>query len=118
VKLTSERLVHPETAPAAQTAVGEAQVRFDRAADRLWLDPGSHDPFRSRMREHRVAVPVRMDDDWSADEVLRTLDAWMTEAFRALHQRTEREPVSLRDAAYLIALDRVARVPREGMGLT
>jgi len=40
-----------------------------------------------------------MDDDWSADEVLQKLDAWMTEGFRAVHQRTEREQVSLRDAA-------------------
>jgi glutamate dehydrogenase/leucine dehydrogenase len=113
VKLTSETLVHPETAPAAQTALGEAQVRFDRAADRLRLDPGTHHLLRSPMREHRVAVTVRMDDDWSADEVLQKLDAWMTEAVRAVHQRTEREQVSLRDAAYLIATDRVARACRE-----
>lgn len=78
MKLTSETLVHPETAPAAQTALGEAQVRFDRAADRLRLDPGTHGRLRSPMREHRVAVPVRMDDDWSADEVLQKLDAWRT----------------------------------------
>jgi glutamate dehydrogenase (NAD(P)+) len=50
---------------------------------------------------------------WSRDEVLHKLDAWMTEAFEAVNARAEREQVSLRDAAYLIAVDRVARACRE-----
>ena len=50
---------------------------------------------------------------WSRDEVLHKLDAWMTEAFKAVHERAEAEEVSLRDAAYLIAVDRVARACRE-----
>jgi glutamate dehydrogenase len=50
---------------------------------------------------------------WSRDEVLQKLDSWMTEAFNAVHTRAEREQVSLRDAAYLIAVDRVARACRE-----
>jgi glutamate dehydrogenase len=62
VKRTLETLARPETAPAEQTALGEAQARFDRAARRLRLDPGTADLLRSPMREHRVAVPVRMDD--------------------------------------------------------
>lgn len=62
MKRTLETLVRPKPAPAEQTALGEAQVRFDRAADRLQLDPGTRDLLRSPMREHRVAVPVRMDD--------------------------------------------------------
>jgi glutamate dehydrogenase (NAD(P)+) len=50
---------------------------------------------------------------WSGDEVLHKLDSWMTEAFKAVHERAEGEEVSLRDAAYLIAVDRVARACRE-----
>jgi glutamate dehydrogenase (NAD(P)+) len=50
---------------------------------------------------------------WSRDEVLQKLDAWMTEAFKAVHERAEAEEVSLRDAAYLIAVDRVAHACRE-----
>ena len=37
----------------------------------------------------------------------------MTDAFKAVYQRAEDEDVSLRDAAYLIAVDRVARACRE-----
>jgi glutamate dehydrogenase (NAD(P)+) len=50
---------------------------------------------------------------WSRDEVLHKLDAWMTEAFKAVHERAEAEEVYLRDAAYLIAVDRVAHACRE-----
>jgi glutamate dehydrogenase (NAD(P)+) len=50
---------------------------------------------------------------WSGDEVLDKLDSWMTEAFKVVHARAEDEEVSLRDAAYLIAVDRVARACRE-----
>jgi glutamate dehydrogenase len=50
---------------------------------------------------------------WRGDEVLHKLDSWMTEAFTAVHERAEGEEVSLRDAAYLIAVDRVARACRE-----
>jgi glutamate dehydrogenase len=50
---------------------------------------------------------------WSGAEVLRTLDSWMTEAFKAVYERSESEGVSLRDAAHLIAVDRVARACRE-----
>jgi glutamate dehydrogenase len=55
---------------------------------------------------------------WSGDKVLQKLESWMTAAFRAVHERAEGEEVSLRDAAYFIAVERVARVPREGVGLT
>ena len=51
--------------------------------------------------------------DWSSDEVLQRLDSWMTGAFQSVYQRAEDEEVSLRDAAYLIAVDRVARACRE-----
>jgi glutamate dehydrogenase len=50
---------------------------------------------------------------WSAEEVLQKLDSWMTEAFIAVHHVAERERLSLRDAAYSIAIDRVARACRE-----
>jgi glutamate dehydrogenase (NAD(P)+) len=37
----------------------------------------------------------------------------MKKAFGAVHQTAEREEVSLREAAYVIAVDRVARACRE-----
>jgi glutamate dehydrogenase (NAD(P)+) len=37
----------------------------------------------------------------------------MTTAFRNVYERAEREKVALRDAAYLIAVERVAHACRE-----
>lgn len=50
---------------------------------------------------------------WLRDEVLEKLDARMTEAYRAVSDTSVREHASLRDAAYLIAVDRVARACRQ-----
>ena len=49
---------------------------------------------------------------WHRDHVLEKLDAWMTAAAAAVHEVAEREQTSLRDAAYFIAIDRVARACR------
>jgi glutamate dehydrogenase (NAD(P)+) len=50
---------------------------------------------------------------WDAHDVLQKVDSRMTAAFTAVHERAEREQVSLRDAAYLIAVERVAHACRE-----
>jgi glutamate dehydrogenase (NAD(P)+) len=46
---------------------------------------------------------------WSHDEVLRRLDEKMVAAFRAVLEVADKEQVSLRDAAYMVAIDRVVR---------
>ena len=46
----------------AQTPLRVAQGEFDRIARKLGLDSGTTQLLRAPMREHRVAVPVRMDD--------------------------------------------------------
>ncbi len=48
-------------------------------------------------------------DRWTLERVRSRLDAMMTDAFRAVTARAERDGVSLRVAAYLIAVERVAR---------
>jgi glutamate dehydrogenase (NAD(P)+) len=50
---------------------------------------------------------------WESDEVLRKLDSGMTAGCTAVCEMAEREQVSLRDAAYVIAIERVARACRE-----
>jgi glutamate dehydrogenase/leucine dehydrogenase len=42
--------------------LNEALEQFDRTAVRLGLESGTTQLLRSPMREHRVRVPVRMDD--------------------------------------------------------
>ncbi|MBC7879219.1 MAG: Glu/Leu/Phe/Val dehydrogenase [Anaerolineales bacterium] len=44
---------------------------------------------------------------WSKEEVLERLDQKMTSAFNAVVDRSEKEKVYMRDAAYMVAIDRV-----------
>ena len=44
---------------------------------------------------------------WSKDEVLEKLDQKMTSAFNAVLERSKNEKVYMRDAAYMVAIDRV-----------
>lgn len=44
---------------------------------------------------------------WEKDAVLRRLDVKMTAAFNAVLQRSQEEKVFMRDAAYMVAIDRV-----------
>jgi glutamate dehydrogenase (NAD(P)+) len=50
---------------------------------------------------------------WDHADVVQKVDARMRAAFSDVHERAEREQVSLRDAAYLIGVERVARACRE-----
>jgi glutamate dehydrogenase (NAD(P)+) len=44
---------------------------------------------------------------WSRDEVLTRLDEKMTVAFKAVLDESLAKGVSMRDAAYMVAIDRV-----------
>ena len=46
---------------------------------------------------------------WERDAVLRRLDVKMTSAFNAVVDRSEKEKVYMRDAAYMVAIDRVVK---------
>jgi glutamate dehydrogenase (NAD(P)+) len=46
---------------------------------------------------------------WSKDEVLEKLDQKMTSAFYGVVERSEKEKVYMRDAAYMVAIDRVVK---------
>ena len=50
---------------------------------------------------------------WESDEVLRKLESRMAAGFAAVCEIADREQVFLRDAAYLIAIERVARACHE-----
>jgi glutamate dehydrogenase (NAD(P)+) len=45
---------------------------------------------------------------WSLEEVQRRLDEKMTSAFRSVYEMHERQKVNMRQAAYLVAVARVA----------
>ncbi|GAB4541842.1 MAG: Glu/Leu/Phe/Val dehydrogenase [Anaerolineales bacterium] len=55
------------------------------------------------------SVQNDMNFYWSKDEVLTRLDEKMTSAFNSVVDRSEKEKVYMRDAAYMVAIDRVVK---------
>lgn len=58
-------------------------------------------------------VQSHMNYYWKRDEVLGKLDVQMTSAYIAVSNFALGNKLAMRDAAYLIAVDRVARACRE-----
>jgi glutamate dehydrogenase (NAD(P)+) len=58
-------------------------------------------------------VQSNMNYYWERDEVLAKLDLKMTAAFAAVSALAERRQMSMREAAYVIAVDRVAQACRD-----
>jgi glutamate dehydrogenase (NAD(P)+) len=57
-------------------------------------------------------VQANMNFYWEKDEVLQRLDGIMTKAFHAMADMAERRGVFMRDAAYMIAVERVAQAAK------
>jgi glutamate dehydrogenase (NAD(P)+) len=55
------------------------------------------------------SVQNDMNFYWTKHEVLERLDTKMTQAFNAVLQMSEKEKVYMRDAAYMVAIDRVVK---------
>ena len=58
-------------------------------------------------------VQSNMNYFWEKDEVLGKLDVKMTSAFIAVSDLAKKESLSMRDAAYVIAVTRVAQACRD-----
>jgi len=58
-------------------------------------------------------VQCNMNYYWEKDEVLGKLDTKMTSAFHAVSDLARREKMFMRDAAYAIAIERVAKACRD-----
>ena len=50
---------------------------------------------------------------WEKEEVLRKLDQKMTHAFNAVFDLAKKKKLYMRDAAYVIAVSRVAQASRD-----
>ena len=55
------------------------------------------------------SVQNDMNYYWTKQEVLEKLDTKMTQAFHAVLEMSEQEKVPMRDAAYMVAIDRVVK---------
>jgi glutamate dehydrogenase (NAD(P)+) len=58
-------------------------------------------------------VQSNMNYFWSKDEVLSKLDAHMTSAYIDVSNYARKNKLTLRDTAYILAVDRVARASQE-----
>lgn len=58
-------------------------------------------------------VQSNMNYFWDKEEVLDKLDTKMTAAFHAVHELAEEQQLYMRDAAYVIAIDRVANAVKQ-----
>ena len=58
-------------------------------------------------------VQCNMNYYWEKEEVLSKLDVKMTSAFLAVSEIARKKKIYMRDAAYVIAIDRVARACKE-----
>jgi glutamate dehydrogenase (NAD(P)+) len=58
-------------------------------------------------------VQSNMNYYWEKDEVLGRLDVKMTSAFHAVHELSKKRKLYMRDAAYVIAINRVAQACRD-----
>jgi glutamate dehydrogenase/leucine dehydrogenase len=99
------------------TSYGQAQAQFNRLAERLRLDAATRDLLRHPLREHRVRIPVRMDD--GSTRVVGGVRVQHINArgpFKGGAETfglAEQESLFLRDAAYLLAIERVAAACRQ-----
>ena len=55
------------------------------------------------------SVQNDMNFYWTSEEVLQRLDTKMTQAFNSVLEMAESEKVYMRDAAYMVAIDRVVK---------
>jgi glutamate dehydrogenase len=55
------------------------------------------------------SVQNDMNYYWTKEEVLDRLDTKMTQAFHGVLEMSEKEKVHMRDAAYMVAIDRVVK---------
>ena len=58
-------------------------------------------------------VQSNMNYFWERDEVLSKLDQKMTSAFHAVHEVANKQNLYMRDAAYVVAINKVARACRD-----
>ena len=103
VKVIAEGANGP-TAPEADAALARANV---------FLIPDFLANAGGVVCSYFEQVQSNMNYFWAKDDVLGRLDLKMTSAFVAVSDLATRRKISMRDAAYMIAIDRVAKACRD-----
>lgn len=102
-------------------AFEQTSLYFNRAADHLELNARMRKLLLTSKREVRVQVAVEMDNGdletligfrvqhykWDLNRVRQELDRILSQAFEHVWQEATERKISLRTAAYIIAIGRV-----------
>ena len=103
--------IHPRVKLIAEGANGPTTLEADEAIRQrnIFLIPDFLCNAGGVITSYFESVQNDMNFYWSKDEVLTRLDHKMVNAFNGVWQMAEQRKVYMRDAAYLVAIDRVVR---------
>jgi glutamate dehydrogenase (NAD(P)+) len=111
VNAETVQLVHPRVKLVAEGANGPTTPEADEvfAARKIFMIPDFLCNAGGVTVSYFESVQNDMNYYWTKDEALSRLDTKMTIAFHGVLDMAEREKVYMRDAAYMVAIDRVVK---------
>ena len=116
-QLTPETIKHvqPSVKFVAEGANGPTTTEADEAlkARGIYLIPDFLANAGGVTCSYFEQVQSNMNYFWEKDEVLGKLDVKMTAAFHAVHEIAQKRKLYMRDAAYVISINRVAQACRD-----
>ncbi len=107
--------VHPRVSVVAEAANGPTSLEADDALRRrgVMVVPDVLANAGGVTCSYFEQVQSNTNYFWERDEVLDKLSTRMTGAFADVYSASEQQHVPMRDAAYVVAIDRVARACRD-----
>lgn len=108
---TTVQKISPKVKLIAEGANGPTTIEADHEIEKrgIFLVPDFLCNAGGVTCSYFEAVQNDMNFYWSKEEVLEKLDAKMTVAFAGVLNMALKEEVSMRDAAYMVAIDRVVK---------
>jgi glutamate dehydrogenase len=115
ITIENVRRISPQVRLIAEGANGPTSIEADEVlAERgIFMIPDFLANAGGVTCSYFEQVQSNMNYFWEKDEVLRKLDTKMTAAFHAVYEVSKRQKIGMRDAAYVISIDRVAQACRD-----
>ena len=103
--------INPQVKVIVEAANGPTTLEADKAINErgIFLVPDFLANAGGVTCSYFEQVQCNMNYYWSQDEVLENLNKKMTSAFKAVYDLAQNKKVSMRDAAYMIAIGRVVQ---------
>lgn len=111
INADSVQMIHPRVRIIAEGANGPTTPEADEIIKQrgIFLIPDFLCNSGGVITSYFESVQNDMNFYWSKEEVINRLDQRITEAFRSVLGMAIKEHVNMRDAAYMVAIDRVVR---------